>query len=273
MNCMIDHYPVDFSHLLVLAQNAAGRISFTTDIWSDQNRQPYLAVTAHWISKSEGSSSLQLKAALIAFHRLRGSHDGKTLAKTIVELLDRADITVQVSTVNGQLSFVYPKSLSFPFQVGHFTVDNASSNETMMQELEKLFNERDIPFDAADRKIMCYGHIVDLSSGRVIKKLTNDSESDDSNSDADDSDDEHEDHALTRSQVVAHARSVVRAIRGSGMRRDTFRDVIKNGNANKWFKEGPKVVIVKELELLRDVRTRWDSVYAMLNRLRELRPV
>jgi hypothetical protein len=156
--------------------------------------------------------------------------------------------------------------MSFHFQVGHFTVDNASSNETMMQELAKILNERDILFDAADRKIMCYGHIVDLSSGRVIDKL-DDYEPDGSNSDADDSDED-------RSQVlIEHARSVVRAIRGSGMRRDTFRDVIKNGNANKWFMEGSKVVMLKELELLRDVRTRWDSVYKMLSRLRELRPV
>jgi hypothetical protein len=159
--------------------------------------------------------------------------------------------------------------MSFHFQVGHFTVDNASSNQTMMEELAKILNERDIPFDAADRKIMCYGHIVDLSSGRVIDKLKGDSEPDNSNSDEDDSD---EDNVPTQSEVEK-ARSVVRAIRGSGMRRDTFRDVIKNGNANKWFMEGSKVVVLKELELLRDVRTRWDSVYRMLSRLRELRPV
>src|SRR5277367_3640065 len=159
--------------------------------------------------------------------------------------------------------------MSFGFQVGHFTVDNASSNETMMQDLAKILNKRDIPFDAADRKIMCYGHVVDLSSGRVIDKLTNDTELDESDSDADDLD---EVHVRTRSQVV-NARSVVRAIRGSGMRRDTFRDVIKNGNANKWFMEGSKVVVLKEIELLRDVRTRWDSVYRMLSRLQELRPV
>lgn len=138
-----------------------------------------------------------------------------------------------------------------------------------MQELAKILNERDIPFDAADRKIMCYAHIVDLSSKRVIDNLPSNSEPDDSNSDAANSD---EDHVPTRNQV-GHARSVVRAVRGSGMRRDTFRDVINNGNANKWFMEGSKVVALKELQLLHDVRTRWDSVYRMLNRLRELRPV
>lgn len=122
-----------------------------------------------------------------------------------------------------------------------------------MQELARILNARDIPFDAADRKIMCYGHVVDLSSKRVIDK------------------DDNRDYA----SKVAHARSVVGAIRGSGMRRDTFKDIIKNGNANKWFMdpEGSDVVELKELELLRDVRTRWDSVYQMLSRLRELRPV
>ena len=76
-------------------------------------------MTAHWISRSEGSSSLQLKAALIAFHRLRGSHDGKTLARTVVELLDRAGITVKVSRLDGQLSSIYPNIFSFPGRAFH----------------------------------------------------------------------------------------------------------------------------------------------------------
>jgi hypothetical protein len=78
-------------------QQALGRISFTTDIWSDNNRRPYLAITAHWIGKVHGTDSLELKVALIAFHRLRGRHDGKSLARTVLQLLDRAGITVKVS--------------------------------------------------------------------------------------------------------------------------------------------------------------------------------
>ena len=73
-----------------------GQISFTLDSWSDQNRRSYLAITAHWIAQVEGTSVLQHKSALIAFHCLRESHTGEFLAATVVELLDRAEITTKV---------------------------------------------------------------------------------------------------------------------------------------------------------------------------------
>ena len=78
-----------------LIQAAVGHISFTMDLWTDQLRRPYLAMTAHWIAEVE-DSTLQLKSALIAFHRMRENHTGKKLAKTVVHLLDRAGVTVKV---------------------------------------------------------------------------------------------------------------------------------------------------------------------------------
>jgi hypothetical protein len=41
----------------------------------------------------------------------------------------------------------------------------------MMRELEILLKGHDIIFDAIDRKVMRYGHVVDLSSGRIIDGL------------------------------------------------------------------------------------------------------
>lgn len=77
-------------------QNAAGHVSFTMDIWSDQNRRSYLAMMAHWIGHIIELNSLQSKAALIAFHRLCGGHDGKSLSRVILGLLDRVGVTVKV---------------------------------------------------------------------------------------------------------------------------------------------------------------------------------
>ena len=156
-----------------------------------------------------------------------------------------------------------------PLKVGHFTLDNAGSNGTMMESLETMLADREIPFDAADRRIMCFAHIVDLSCGRVTRNADNcvDEDRDDSP--------QSDDEAVAPTAVIARGRAVVRVIRGSGMRRDAFNEVITNGNDKGWFKEGrPAVTIkIKPLQLLRDVRTRWDSIYLMLNRLRVMRPV
>jgi hypothetical protein len=219
-------------------------------------------MTAHWVAKVEGTNALQLKTALIAFHRLHGKHDGKTLAKTILKLLDRAKLTLKL---------------------GHFTLDNAANNGTMMRHLARLLRfKRDIIFDPVDRRIMCFAHVINLSSGVVTRnadKVCDDSDEvtdwdasaeSEWTEDDDESDDGSDDGTVSSNGPIAHARNVVRVIRASGMRRDAFREVITNGNAKGWFGKGPKL---KPLELLRDVRTRWDSVYHMLHRLREMCPV
>jgi hypothetical protein len=137
----------------------------------------------------------------------------------------------------------------------------------MMEVLQPILIHRDVPFNAADRQVMCYSHIVDLCSGCVIRNVGATDGNESSSGDETDSSD--------MSNCIALARSVVRVIRASGTRRDAFRDAIRTGNKKGYFKQGdPKEIVqVPELELLQDVKTRWDSVYHMLNRLRMLRLV
>jgi len=77
---------------------------------------------------------------------------------------------------------------------------------------------------------------------------------------------------------IKRARRMVRFLRASDQRRDGLRDFIKTGNEKQLFSQKTddgkrSVVQVKDLQLLRDVKTRWDSVYLMLERLFLLRPV
>jgi hypothetical protein len=73
---------------LKCSQVAQGRVSFTANAWSDHNLQLWLCITSHWIAKDATTASLQLKCALIAFHRICGSHDGKNMAEITIQLLD-----------------------------------------------------------------------------------------------------------------------------------------------------------------------------------------
>jgi len=77
---------------------------------------------------------------------------------------------------------------------------------------------------------------------------------------------------------LRHAQRVIRLLRSSDEHRRGFLELIQNGNKHGWFdmkdKDGKRIAgNVPELQLLRDVKTRWDSVYMMLMHLRVLRPV
>ena len=77
---------------------------------------------------------------------------------------------------------------------------------------------------------------------------------------------------------LGRARKVVRLLRSSGQRREGFQSFIERGNQSDLFSSTDRdkigtTVKVPQLELLRDVKTRWDSVYLMLERLQRLRPV
>lgn len=77
---------------------------------------------------------------------------------------------------------------------------------------------------------------------------------------------------------LRRARKVVQFLRSSDQRREGLRKFIEDGNRRGWFTgkddNGKHITLqVPQLELLRDVKTRWDSVYMMLERLRQLRPV
>ena len=80
-----------------------GKISFTTDAWSDPNQTSFMAVTAHWIQAIEEKTptgvkkTLQLRADLIGFHKLPGRHTGEHLAHCFLFIIDRIEVTSKVS--------------------------------------------------------------------------------------------------------------------------------------------------------------------------------
>jgi hypothetical protein len=141
---------------------------------------------------------------------------------------------------------------------------------------------RDIPFCHKDNHIRCFPHVTNICSTHVIEAFTNTALVDDSGGfiasaayPPSDPDSQTYEEAVAR-DPIALCRSTVRAIRVSGERRDHLADIIRDGNDKGWFKapEDPTQTIqVKALQLVRDMKVRWDSLYYMINRFRKLRPV
>ena len=81
-----------------------GKISFTMDTWTDFDKKPYMAVTAHWLEKTSllMSGRLQqqvnLRTDLIGFVHIPGTHTGERLAEVFHLVLKRLKITQKVKS-------------------------------------------------------------------------------------------------------------------------------------------------------------------------------
>lgn len=251
------------------------------DVWSTRRRQGYLALTGHWLVL-EDDGRLVLKVALLGFHRLRGSHTGNRLARIVYMLLERAGILDKASS-NCIIMICF--LIHVNAQAGLFTMDNAKNNDTFIRAFAALMQKNNIPwFENPDHaRLMCFPHVINLASEEAIKHFTKLDYSDDPLDLLDDEDDIDLDlTSLDRddgyrpppADVVQRARLLVKKVRASSLKDDLFALAVEAGNKAKRFTDiYNDVVELPSHQLLLDVKTRWDSLYYMLSRLLDMRPV
>jgi hypothetical protein len=107
----------------------------------------------------------------------------------------------------------------------------------MMRKMVPLFQEREIPFDAKNNRIICFPHVINIVVQHVLKKV--------SKSVAEDADDafvfkQRDSDDLGRvppktfkeacaNDPLSLIRKIIVAIRASGQRRDEFNSWIRMG--------------------------------------------
>ena len=122
--------------------------------------------------------------------------------------------------------------------MGHVTMDNLETNTKAMEELASLFHACEIPFDAKERRVMCFPHIINIICQHVIAKISGSSppelcDDDDDETDSDVNNDlplnanTHE--AAYARDTIARCRKIVVAIHSSGQHREKFESWIKTG--------------------------------------------
>ncbi|OJT05329.1 hypothetical protein TRAPUB_3770 [Trametes pubescens] len=227
---------------------ALGRISFTADLWTDPILRAFMAVTAHYIVRID--KSLVLKTRLLAFKHIVGHHDGASLAWAFFAVLEEEKIMRKV---------------------GSITMDSATSNDTKMSGLQRLFTAHGITFDHNGNRIRCFPHSVNRSVKAVLEEIKKDPIDpviSASNSENDRQGLSAYAEALS-SDPVRRVRELVAACRKSGERRADLRRIIVQGNVASLWGQGKQV---PELQLLRDCDTRWSSTYQMIGRALTLYP-
>lgn len=148
-----------------------------------------------------------------------------------------------------------------------------------MEELAKLLQSRDIDFDPLDRRIMCFPHIINICVQHVIANFTNielaEAAAEFVSALPLGLPDRQTFEEAVQRDPVALGRNIVRVLRNSGQRRDLFDDIVRDGNDKEWFQVGdpPVTVELPLVQLLRDIITRWDTIYYMVRHLCEMRPV
>ena len=146
-------------------------------------------------------------------------------------------------------------------------------------ELAKLLQSRDIDFDPLDRQIMCGKHIINICVQHIIANFTNielaKAAAEFVSALPLGLPDKQTFEEAVQRDPVALGRNIVRVLRNSGQRHDLFDDIVQDGNEKEWIQAGdpPVTVELPLVQLLRDIITRWDTVYYMVRRLHEMRPV
>ncbi|KAF8675298.1 hAT family C-terminal dimerization region, partial [Rhizoctonia solani] len=68
-------------------KNSQGRISFTSDLWTDSMERPFMAVTGHYINAAHETIN-----ALMGFRVVEGAHAGTILARHLFGVLKEYDV-------------------------------------------------------------------------------------------------------------------------------------------------------------------------------------
>jgi len=130
--------------------------------------------------------------------------------------------------------------------------------------------------NVANLKSSCFPHVINIAVKTGLKYLM---EIDDRDPEAVGSDepfllvsdallDDPEYLEILENDIVGEAQNQVTTCRASGQRRENFKRVIEQGNKDGGW--GEPAEELAPIQLLKDVDTRWSSIFQMIDRLMEL---
>ncbi|KAN0131304.1 Ribonuclease H-like domain containing protein [Lactarius tabidus] len=259
----IPHRPYSF-----VKEDVEGKISIAIDAWTSSNNYAFMAIVAHYVNKVG-----QLEELLINFRELEGEHSGANMAEAVWETLVCFGIENQIMA---------------------FMLDNASNNDTLVDEIVKRAKEQGIYMNASWVRLRCMPHTVHLAALKLLEGIGAISEAEskkatsrsrnyqdsattplsrqfDDTAAAQGDEDEQEGPSFEVNcasdiiPAVEKLRKIIRAIQSSPQRKQTWLAQVAASTAstlgcnNDNHPRQPLVLIL-------DVKTRWLSTHQMMRR-------
>ena len=224
---------------------ATSSIDFSFDLWTSPNHLAFIAIFAHFLN-----SKHQRCHRLITFRQHAGRHSGKNIADTIEEVI---------------------RDWGFQEQIGMAICDNVSSNDTRLQALfPRLLGPQSVNAVKA-RRMRCWGHILNLTAKAFL--FGAEANSFELQSEAF--------HLLGQQQEdlqhwrrkgpVGKLHNIVKFIRASPQRMEAFSKVLDSQGGGLDDPAHLEVFTLpdpasKDLKLIQNNATRWNSTHLMIRR-------
>jgi hypothetical protein len=94
-NMIYREHVEDYRKLICEIKSALGRVSFTSDIWSDPNLTSFLAITCHFCQRNN-IGVLEVANRVLAFRLVTGSHDGDNIGQIMYDIVKEANAHIRV---------------------------------------------------------------------------------------------------------------------------------------------------------------------------------
>ena len=227
-----------------LLHNAQSKIHLSFDLWtSDGTTMSLMAVVAHYLDKSFVN-----RTRLVAMRRLYGSHSGDNMAKMLVRIIQEFELTDRL---------------------GYFMIDNADSNDTCLEHLFREIFPGATDDDVDERRLRCWGHVLNLVAKAFL--FGTDADAFELEDEANTTLEREQERLMAwrKKGPVGKLHNIVVFIRASTQRKELFKNIslATTGEIDGLLINDD----TKDLGVVKDNTTRWNSTYLMITRALEKR--
>ena len=142
-----------------MLQEHEGDLSFATDGWTSPNHKAFVAITVHF---EVDGVPIRMLLDLV---EVAESHSGVNLAAAFAGVLDEFGIADKVSISESYLGSGL--ALTRVGQILSITCDNASPNDTMINQLEIDIEK----FRGGSTHTRCFNHVLAIGAVRIVRQF------------------------------------------------------------------------------------------------------